>query len=396
MQLFNWYYRQKVKYQELRAAFLAAQTAINNLSLDQDFTGMVRGGAVTQHDPTPDLTVDVSGQAAGYDDDAQRIAWSAVQRVNVAVDSNAVTTAVAGSGNEKWISLFVSFARAGSDPRVDGNSVPVDFQQDESFEFTVVQGAEAGAGMAARPNLQAGKLLLADIKRVFGGTTIVNAAISTTRRADQVVLEGTPLSIRSGFFKDALLDMLTALNSHITEAGFGHEATAIAVDDGPAWADATANGDDDLQAYLDNIVTLLAGTGGTAKLGGAVQTVGDFALSAATLADQLGQLLGFFRDTRRTRTITGNTTLDTPNFDTTINLDSTGGAFNLTLIAPATFKAGRRVRIVDVAGTLLANPVTLVRAGAESISGVAANKVLQTNFGAWWLESDGTNFFLTS
>lgn len=70
---------------------------------------------------------------------------------------------------------------------------------------------------------------------------------------------------------------------------------------------------------------------------------------------------------------------------------STAAARNIQLPAPA---AGLNFYIKDSTGQASTNPITLVRNGSEQIEGVAASKVLQTNWGAWHVMSDGTNWFL--
>lgn len=70
---------------------------------------------------------------------------------------------------------------------------------------------------------------------------------------------------------------------------------------------------------------------------------------------------------------------------------NTSSARTINLPAPST---RLRVYIKDATGQAATNNITLVRPGAQSIEGVAQNRVLQTNFGSWYLTSDGTNYFL--
>lgn len=49
--------------------------------------------------------------------------------------------------------------------------------------------------------------------------------------------------------------------------------------------------------------------------------------------------------------------------------------------------------VKDKTGTAFTNNITIARAAAESIDGVAANKTLKVNSGCWMLVSDGTNWF---
>ena len=50
--------------------------------------------------------------------------------------------------------------------------------------------------------------------------------------------------------------------------------------------------------------------------------------------------------------------------------------------------------VKDNTGSAETNNFTITRAAAESIEGVAANKVLQTNWGSWHFVCDGTNWFI--
>lgn len=64
---------------------------------------------------------------------------------------------------------------------------------------------------------------------------------------------------------------------------------------------------------------------------------------------------------------------------------------NLTLPAPVN---GLTYEIWDISGTAETNNITLVRNGSEKISGVAASRVLSTNWGHWTITSDGTDWYL--
>lgn len=74
-----------------------------------------------------------------------------------------------------------------------------------------------------------------------------------------------------------------------------------------------------------------------------------------------------------------------------ILVDSSGGAFNLTLPTPV---ADFIVTVKDSKGSLNANNVTMVRAGSEKIDEVAASYILTADFGAWTFVSNGTDWFI--
>jgi hypothetical protein len=94
-----------------------------------------------------------------------------------------------------------------------------------------------------------------------------------------------------------------------------------------------------------------------------------------------------------------NTTTKSANYpivatDGTIFCNTSGGAFTLTLPAPATAGAGKIYRVIDTQGTFNTNNLTLAPNGAEKISGLAANKLLQTNWGFYTITTDGTDWFV--
>jgi hypothetical protein len=74
----------------------------------------------------------------------------------------------------------------------------------------------------------------------------------------------------------------------------------------------------------------------------------------------------------------------------TTYLVNTGAAVTVTLPAPA---ANRYVAIKDRTGTARAFNITVARNAAESIEGVAASYVMNSDFDAAIFVSDGTNWF---
>ncbi len=62
-----------------------------------------------------------------------------------------------------------------------------------------------------------------------------------------------------------------------------------------------------------------------------------------------------------------------------------------TINLPAASAARRVVKIKDKTGSASTNNISVVPAGADTIEGLAATKLLQTNWGSWELVSDGTS-----
>jgi hypothetical protein len=91
-----------------------------------------------------------------------------------------------------------------------------------------------------------------------------------------------------------------------------------------------------------------------------------------------------------TRTITANLTIDTTTADYLIFCNQSG-AISVTLPTPVN---GRILIIKDISGTANTNNITLVRHAAEKIEGIAASKILQSNFGCWTFTTDGTDWWM--
>ncbi len=298
-QRYQYYFLQPVTEEELNEGFAGLENADRALMTDQGLVGIFSGGAVAQHAPVANLTVDVSGPVIGYDDFGQRIlAPGPTLNVNVAQDSSSVSTAVAGSSNEKWVSIALQFTRVLTDPREDGNSQTVYFNEAESYLVIVTQGAEAAVGTAPRPSIDPDNLLLCDVNLRFGTTQVLNAAIDTTRRQDVFVMAGSPFSIRSGTLFGAVESMLGNLNEHINNLVGAHPASAIAISGLSAWADGTLNsGFTDLYDFLETgLITALAsysGGGGTAKIAGGrlIDFIDGQSIGPETLLEQLNDFV---------------------------------------------------------------------------------------------------------
>jgi hypothetical protein len=286
---FDFYFKQPVTESELDGAFDALEVAQRQLIADQSLYGIAAGGVLTQTSPAS-LVVAASGPCFAYDQQGQRLYFPGpTQAVNVATDSNNVSTAVSSAANEKWISIFVRFKRVNTDKRVDGNSIDVWFRRDESYEIVVVAGAEAVT--ATRPGLDPSMILLGDVRLTFGQLSVTNASIDITRRQDTYVLNGPVggLSVRAGSAHDVVLAMLSALNNHIIGIPGvpAHPATAISTVAGPAWLDAKTNPAADVQTQISKIVTDLNGVSnvddGASKVGVRAKTLANFAYGAGSV-----------------------------------------------------------------------------------------------------------------
>ena len=257
---YDFFYRLLVEEQHLDNAFGALELADQKIIGDLGIVGIVKEAAVSQHSPTPNLSVDVSGSAAIFDQSGQRIPIPSLQTVDLSADSNNVSTSVATPGNEKWVSLFAKFTRTLSDPQVDGNNNTVYFERDEAVMFVKVQGAEAAIGAAVRPSLLSDGILLADVQRTQGQTQILTANISTTRRQDAVVLSVGSMSVRAGTYLASDLAILTYLNAHVTNGSGAHAASAISYAGGGNWANGATNPTTTVESQFDSMLSVLAAT----------------------------------------------------------------------------------------------------------------------------------------
>lgn len=287
----DYYFRQRVSESELDLGFTYLEQALWNKAIDADYFGAAIGLLIAPQG-SPNLTVTASAGSA-YDQAGRRINLPTTQNVNCAADVNGVSTAVAGGGNEKWVSIFAGFTRLITDPRTDGNSLTVYFERAESFELRVVQGAESAIGVASRPVLDGARILLADVRLVNGQTSIVAGDISITRRQDRFVYLGALSSLRAGTSKAAAIALATKYDNHIGGLADKHAATQLDYAGGPTWADAVTNPATSVEAQLDKIITDLRSTTGDVKLGAPARSYTGkhtLNLSAGSVGSQLTQL----------------------------------------------------------------------------------------------------------
>lgn len=251
--------------------------------------GVSSGLAISEATPTPNLTIDLSGPGVAYDSLGQRLFVAATQNVDMSSDENGTGTAVAGAGNEKWLSIFIAFDRILSDPRLDGNSATVFYQRDESFSINVAQGVEATIGTASRPPIRPDEILLADVRLENGQTQIVNTDIDTSRRQDLLTFQGVSVDIRGDNLQQAFNEFGQALDVHVA-AGIAHTAEQVTYAGGPAWNDGDTNLSGTVESALDGIVTDLASTSGSDKVGAVANAGSPIALSTGSVQDQLREV----------------------------------------------------------------------------------------------------------
>jgi hypothetical protein len=327
MQSYTYYFLQPVQAAEINSSFTGVETAINRAYADLGMVGVLIGGSVNEYS-TPNLTVDVSA-AVVIDQTGQRIRWSSIQNVNCAVDENTISTAVGSPGNYKYLSLFAKFLRAPSDPRVDGERQTIYFNQAESFELRIAQGAEAVS--PTPPALRSDQILLADILIDFGKTQIFDADIDmVTRRQWAITASSAALTIARGQIDDAFQDVAdrftagttdladqTSPDDGVTLVGadtqtsgsfsvsqgtlkaqllelLGHVDTVNTFAHSGNWHDGTDITATDVEGAINEVKDDLAvdtGNGGADKVGAGAQSAGGIGVTAGSIYDQVGEIL---------------------------------------------------------------------------------------------------------
>ncbi len=267
MQRYDHYLKQKLTEGELDADFDAVESALAYAASAAGVYGLCNNGAVTQKSGTPNISVDVTGPLVAYDEDGQRIAVGSLTNVPVSTDESSVSTTVTVPGDERYLSLFVKYQRALSDPRLDGAGDTVFYNRAESFSFVVVQGAQAPAGTAAKPALRASHILLADIKLIFGQTSVLNADITTTRTQLMVTLTGTPKSVQARNYLTTLQDLEDQIND-IINGVVTIAASSVTYGTSGFWADGSSKlSSTNVEAALDEVVSDLAAAAGASRIG---------------------------------------------------------------------------------------------------------------------------------
>lgn len=261
----DFYTGELVTQNRMDSAFDQLEVADRAMTADAGVVGIYEGLGVAQHAGTPDLTVDVSVGTA-YATAGERMRAAILERIDISVDRDGISTTIVGALNSRIISVVVRPDRILSDPQTDASSATVYTQRTESYVIEVIQGAEAVSPTA--PAIPSDCILLADINRTFVATQIFTADIVISgyaaRRQDAFNLPGTTFGIRTGKVKTALQTFLNRYNLHIEGGADLHDAGDVAYLGSGFWADGftvvSAGGMDDA---ITEIVSDLASTGGT-------------------------------------------------------------------------------------------------------------------------------------
>lgn len=179
----DFYFEQVVTEAEMDEAFNDLEVADRALVIDNGNWGiLVPSGYSTSLQVTesavPAEIIDIKAGIC-YDQLGQRIEIpTTINNFDASKDYLGVATAVAGSGKEKYLAVFARFARALSDPRIDGGGTTIQYDRLESYSIEIHQGTEAAIGTATKVSHPgSGYVLLADIIRTYGDSTIDNSDI---------------------------------------------------------------------------------------------------------------------------------------------------------------------------------------------------------------------------
>jgi hypothetical protein len=175
------------------------ENADRNFAVDIGVIGIISGLVATQHAPTADLTIDLTGPGTAYDQAGRRMfVPTATSGLDCSQDEDGNPTAVTTPGNERWCSVQLRFDRTLANPEVDGNGATVYTDQDESFELAVVRAGEFAIGTNTKPALPADGRLVVDFRLVNAQTQILNSDLDVTRRQDFQIFSGAQVPISSG------------------------------------------------------------------------------------------------------------------------------------------------------------------------------------------------------
>ncbi len=300
----DYYFRQRVSEAELDLGFELLEKADRNLAADLNIYGVVSGAVPAPHSPVADLSVDLTAPGRAYDNLGQRIFFGTGQTVDCSVDLVGLPTDVASAGNERWLGIFLRFARQLSDPRTDGNSQQVLFRRDESFEIVVRQAPEGAVGVATRVALQPEEILVCDVKRRPGQTPIIASDIDLTRRQAFIFAQGTAIGLQTGLWNilqpvsntaQAALDEVDAeLTEHFGATGRRHAASAI--DSTPRGFISATNLQAALNELVDDLSSATSGAAGALRVGADAVAGTPNALPAGSVDAQLASLLSLLNN----------------------------------------------------------------------------------------------------
>lgn len=297
----DFHFRQRVTEAELDLAFELLEKADRDIAADLGIFGIISGAVPSEHQPVPDLSIDLTSPTRAYDHLGQRIFFGTDQTVGCSADLVGIPTEVTTPGRERWIGVFLRFERQLSDPRTDGNSQRVYFRRDESFEIVVRQAPEAAVGTASKVVLQDDELLICDVRLEHGQTQIFDSDIDVSRRQAFIFAAGDAVEIESGLWAvlapaietaQAALDSVdSVLAGHFDGSAHRHEAQHIT--SSPHGFIGAATVQDALEELVDDLGASTLGSPGSRRVGADAAPGMPNSLASGTVDQQLSQLLAW-------------------------------------------------------------------------------------------------------
>jgi len=294
MDKYNWYFKQVVSQGEMDQAFDWSEEAdllvVQDLMSDPGsvggpfYGGIVDGGDVSEQ-TVPDLTVAISAMRA-WGKNGERIHNDApTTNVDVSVDEYGTSSSVSTPGESRIISVFARFKVDLQDPAVDGNGLTVYTKQMETMEYFVRMGSPNVSPSA--PALLNDAILLVDITRAQGQSTIQNGDMDFSRREDWCRFTGTTIT---SFVHGTPKEAIRALFGYVDTGFSGGSPFSFSED----WYNAVSVGvsggaaPTTVAEALNAVVEDLAATGyggalvGTAAISGTPGGYGDFPANSIT------------------------------------------------------------------------------------------------------------------
>lgn len=175
----NFYRRQKLLAANLNPLQVTVENTIDRVMADFISPGWTSAVNVVQKSPTPDMSVSIaSAPHVGINSSGKRI--SIQTNPNIPITGITLPTA----GNQKYITVLCNYVVAESGPVVTPLDGTINYNQSESYVFTLIQGTAASTGTAVPANDPAdGRLIVCDILLSEGTTQIINGIISTARQS---------------------------------------------------------------------------------------------------------------------------------------------------------------------------------------------------------------------
>ena len=117
MDRLRFFYDELVTDADMNLAFDQVEEADQRLASDLGVRGIISGAVALPHQPLAALSIDLTAPGRAYDLAGRRIFLGGPATVDLRFDNDGTPTDVSAPGVERWLSVFVRFARVEYDPR---------------------------------------------------------------------------------------------------------------------------------------------------------------------------------------------------------------------------------------------------------------------------------------